>query len=48
MSEFTCRNDHLILDTSKPCPECGEGVYRMDGMTRQQLRKMEDYENAQD
>jgi hypothetical protein len=45
MSEFHCRNGHLMLSSDGPrCRECGEKVFTMDGLTNRQLRKMEEAE----
>ena len=41
MSEFTCRFGHLMSCMDKVCPECGERVCFMDGMSNAQLVKQE-------
>ena len=41
MSEFACRNGHLMSCRDRICPECGEPCYTMDGMTSRQLAAME-------
>lgn len=42
MSYFECRNGHEIVPSEgSTCKICGERVYKMDGLTGSQLRKME-------
>lgn len=33
MSEFTCKNGHLMRSKDRVCLICGSTVYRMDGLT---------------
>ena len=43
MSEFTCRNGHLMAPTDGLfCKECGERCVRMDGKSNGQLRYEEE------
>ena len=44
MSEFSCRNGHLIRSGERFCSLCGEPRYFMDGMTARQLSAIEQYE----
>ena len=37
MSEFTCRNNHLIRPSIGYCEICGGRATRMDGMTNNEL-----------
>ena len=37
MSEFECRNGHLVDPPYYQCQECGGTVVRMDGYSRKQL-----------
>ena len=46
MSEFACRNGHLMRSGDRVCPECGEPCYTMDGMTGRQMAEMERAEEA--
>jgi len=41
VSEFACRNGHLMRSGDRVCPQCGEPCYTMDGMTGRQLAAME-------
>ena len=45
MSEFACRNGHLMRSSDRVCPECGEPCYTMDGLTSSQLRRKEAIED---
>ncbi len=40
MSEFECRNGHIILGHGR-CQECGEKAYYMDGYSARELAAME-------
>ena len=37
MSEFTCRNGHMIRPSVGYCEICGGRATRMDGMTNEEL-----------
>jgi len=42
MSEFTCYNGHDMAPSDGPkCKKCGEGVWRMDGFTNAEWKRME-------
>jgi len=41
MSEFCCKNGHVMRARETHCPECGEPKYSMDGMTARELREQE-------
>ena len=41
MSEFTCRNGHLMRTGQLRCEDCGAPLHAMDGMTDKQIRKQE-------
>ena len=41
MSEFACRNGHLMSCQDHICKVCGSPVHTMDGMTGKQLWGME-------
>lgn len=41
MSEFECKNGHMMLSREQKCRVCGSPVYTMDGMTGRQLIEME-------
>lgn len=41
MSEFTCRNNHLMSCLDRICPICSFPVHRMDGFTAQELMMQE-------
>lgn len=46
MSEFECRNGHLMRSRDRICLICSSPVYRMDGFTGKELEmaeKEEDY-----
>ena len=44
MSEFACRNGHLMSSGEWKCKQCGEPLYSMDDMTDSQLRRQDKYE----
>lgn len=46
MSEFMCKNGHLMAGSEKYCPVCGSPAYYMDGLTGSQLKQMEQEEIA--
>jgi hypothetical protein len=48
MSEFTCRNNHLMKSSDKLCPQCGLPITYMDGMSARELRLQEEREDIQD
>lgn len=41
MSEFECKNGHLMKSGEYTCPVCGAKIARMDGMTRSECRREE-------
>jgi len=41
MSEFTCRNGHQVNAGEFECPYCGKRIFRMDGMSRSEIRQQE-------
>jgi len=41
MSEFECKNSHLMRSSDRFCPRCNEPASRMDGMSRSELRYRE-------
>ena len=45
MSEFACRNGHLMSPGQLSCYICGEPMHTMDGKTDAELRAEERYEN---
>ena len=50
MSEFECRNGHLMPSGKFKCPECGAPLYKMDGFTAKQHKMMEadDYDDREE
>jgi len=47
MSEFVCRNGHLMSSKDRRCRECGSSLYMMDGMTSNEWKRFEKWENEQ-
>ena len=47
VSEFECRNNHQMSSRDRVCPICGEGCYYMDGLSSQQWRKRDKWEEIQ-
>ena len=41
MSEFECRNGHLMPSGKFKCEICGARLHRMDGMTSRQIARQE-------
>jgi len=41
MSEFACRNGHIMPSGKLYCPECGCGLHTMDGYTNADLIRMD-------
>ena len=41
MSEFACKNGHLMRSGEFKCRECGAKLHTMDGFTDAQWRMME-------
>ena len=37
MSEFTCKNGHLVRPSERCCKICGGNIVRMDGMSNREL-----------
>ena len=48
MSEFTCRNGHILKAGQNVCPKCGQGLHRMDGMTNSELKMRERAEEGRE
>jgi len=48
MSEFSCRNGHLMRPAQRWCSECGEPLQYMDGESRGELRRREQAETPDD
>ncbi len=48
MSEFTCRNGHLMRPTQRWCTECGEPLHYMDGESRSELKAREQMEDERE
>lgn len=42
MSEFTCKNGHIISPSVGYCQECGGSIYFMDGMSNRELQAREE------
>lgn len=49
MSEFECRNGHIMKSGEYFCNVCGERIGKMDGMTRGEANKedQEDYDQEE-
>lgn len=45
MSEFECRQGHLVAPSQmikgRYCPECGEPIVRMDGLSSRQWQEID-------
>jgi len=41
MSEFECRNGHLMASGEFTCSICGARLHRMDGMTSREIARQE-------
>ena len=48
MSSFECKNHHEMSPVNLFCPICGERVSYMDGASRGELRRQEEYEIEMD
>ena len=48
MSEFECRNGHLMPSGKYFCPECGERVARMDGYSAREWAAIERMEREEE
>lgn len=47
MTEFSCRNHHLMRAKDLLCPICGEPCVYMDGLTSSQWVRRERWEDEQ-
>ena len=41
MSEFECKNGHLMASGKFKCDICGSRLHRMDGMTAREIARQE-------
>jgi len=39
MSDFECRNGHLMRSSDTRCKKCGASLYSMDGLSRKMANK---------
>ena len=46
MSEFECRNGHLMPSGKFKCEICGARLHRMDGMTSREIERSDAHEEA--
>jgi transcription initiation factor IIE alpha subunit len=45
MSEFTCRNGHVLNPGEFECPICGAHLGHMDGESSAEIRRRDDIED---
>lgn len=48
MSEFECKNGHLMKSGEYICTLCGSGIGREDGISSSEARKREEMEDLED
>ena len=48
MSCFECKNHHEMSPVNLFCPICGEMVAYMDGASRNELRRQEEFEREEE